>query len=464
MLSAVLDDPVEASRLVDELVARGAHIGGGLDVLHRTALLDRLAGPVPTGAWPSIAAWDDPADEDIDAFLVGGVIFHRRRGDLVEAAAFADSLRERLEHRPVGDRVDTDALMRAEIALTEVLRGRFREAAREAERALRIAGREHRRLRRHLLAVLALAHAAGGELNAAADAIARAEKILAGSGWLVRVDDERLLLARALMAVERADPGAGRLLSRLSDDVLDELWPLLLLARARWTLSRDDGEAAAQLLDEAVPSSRIVMPGSLGWDVLRSQRFLLRALLGKDPEGDGMILEETRDSPLSFCALLAMEATHAVAVRHAQRLLDDGELGAATRAELLLILSTKTQGIPAQAALQEAAEIVQRERLERLRLVYRDVDQTPTRGGGSRQPVSRSGAVLSRRERVVLARIAEGDTVEEAAATLRVSANTVKTQLKSIYRRLGVASRTEAIAEAARRGIIDRVNERPDPR
>jgi LuxR family maltose regulon positive regulatory protein len=40
-------------------------------------------------------------------------------------------------------------------------------------------------------------------------------------------------------------------------------------------------------------------------------------------------------------------------------------------------------------------------------------------------------------------------TTEQAAAALYISRNTVKTHLKSIYQKLGVASRSEAIRRAA---------------
>jgi LuxR family maltose regulon positive regulatory protein len=40
------------------------------------------------------------------------------------------------------------------------------------------------------------------------------------------------------------------------------------------------------------------------------------------------------------------------------------------------------------------------------------------------------------------------------AEALFVSQNTVKTQLRSIYRKLGVSSRDEAVREARRQGLL----------
>jgi DNA-binding CsgD family transcriptional regulator len=61
-----------------------------------------------------------------------------------------------------------------------------------------------------------------------------------------------------------------------------------------------------------------------------------------------------------------------------------------------------------------------------------------------------SPRVLSRREKLVLARLAQDMTVQEVAKSLYVSHNTVKTQLRSAYRKLGVSSRAEAVQQATR--------------
>jgi LuxR family transcriptional regulator of spore coat protein len=55
---------------------------------------------------------------------------------------------------------------------------------------------------------------------------------------------------------------------------------------------------------------------------------------------------------------------------------------------------------------------------------------------------------LTRRERVILANHTEDATLEQIARRLYVTRNTVKTQVRSVYRKLGVSSRAEAIAKA----------------
>ncbi|MEU4485020.1 LuxR C-terminal-related transcriptional regulator [Streptomyces purpurascens] len=61
---------------------------------------------------------------------------------------------------------------------------------------------------------------------------------------------------------------------------------------------------------------------------------------------------------------------------------------------------------------------------------------------------------LSARERDVVRRVAEMRSTEEIAADLHVSVNTVKTHLKSIYRKLAVTRRGDAVRRARERRLL----------
>jgi len=65
-----------------------------------------------------------------------------------------------------------------------------------------------------------------------------------------------------------------------------------------------------------------------------------------------------------------------------------------------------------------------------------------------------SGAALSQREMEVLQRMATGKSNKEIGTELFISDGTVKTHVSSIFSKLEVVSRTEAIATATRRGLI----------
>lgn len=60
---------------------------------------------------------------------------------------------------------------------------------------------------------------------------------------------------------------------------------------------------------------------------------------------------------------------------------------------------------------------------------------------------------LTHREKVVLSRLSEHTTLEEIAAELFVSRNTVKSQVRSVYRKLGISTRAEAVAWAEAAGL-----------
>jgi DNA-binding CsgD family transcriptional regulator len=67
-----------------------------------------------------------------------------------------------------------------------------------------------------------------------------------------------------------------------------------------------------------------------------------------------------------------------------------------------------------------------------------------------RAVVSRVDALLSRREREVLDRLATGATVADVARQLVVAEGTIKSHIKRIHRKLHVNSRAEAVAKYLR--------------
>ena len=65
-----------------------------------------------------------------------------------------------------------------------------------------------------------------------------------------------------------------------------------------------------------------------------------------------------------------------------------------------------------------------------------------------------SGETLSEREIEVLKLMAQGKSNKEIATALFITEGTVKSHGKSIFTKLSVSSRTEAVAEATRRGFL----------
>jgi len=63
---------------------------------------------------------------------------------------------------------------------------------------------------------------------------------------------------------------------------------------------------------------------------------------------------------------------------------------------------------------------------------------------------------LTEREVAVLRLVADGHANKEIASQLKLSPDTIKAHLKSIFAKLGVDDRTQAVTVAARRGYIER--------
>lgn len=64
-------------------------------------------------------------------------------------------------------------------------------------------------------------------------------------------------------------------------------------------------------------------------------------------------------------------------------------------------------------------------------------------------------ALLTTREREVLERLAGGLSYEQIASALQVALNTVRTHVRSIYRKLDAATRLEAVLAGVKQGELD---------
>jgi DNA-binding NarL/FixJ family response regulator len=71
--------------------------------------------------------------------------------------------------------------------------------------------------------------------------------------------------------------------------------------------------------------------------------------------------------------------------------------------------------------------------------------------GEAEQPKS---APLSKREREILQKVADGSTTRQVATELGISPHTVKTHLERIFEKLGANDRAQAVAIAIRTGIV----------
>jgi LuxR family transcriptional regulator, maltose regulon positive regulatory protein len=227
----------------------------------------------------------------------------------------------------------------------------------------------------------------------------------------------------------------------------------LALGRAELALASAEPTVAASWLNGVSHIVEQLVPSTLAW---KAQLLHARVLLAQGALHQvGQLLEtlharaaQTRRTG-SLVAVLALQASLADAQggrQRAQRLLVEAlEQGAAGRYMQSLLLAG-----PALGPLLEALEPTSP--FQSYRAMLRTALARP-----QRQLTAPSGAPpLSEREWAVLRLLARGASNSEIAQQLVVTVGTVKKHLSSIYQKLGVARRTQAIAAAQQQGLLER--------
>jgi DNA-binding NarL/FixJ family response regulator len=132
----------------------------------------------------------------------------------------------------------------------------------------------------------------------------------------------------------------------------------------------------------------------------------------------------------------------------------------ATRGDLERLLgSTSVLGLvrDGRTDLSDAARALGVEEFVPESVTSRDlleaVERAADHPAGPRRPRG-SPRVLSDRERAILTLIAEGRSNQDITGELFLSINTVKTYIRSTYRKIGVHSRSQAVLWAVHHGLV----------
>lgn len=277
-------------------------------------------------------------------------------------------------------------------------------------------------------------------------------------------------LAHALAAVERLDPDAAALVAASGEHPADELWPERLLLRVRWDQVTGNHGGTLEVLSR-VRAEHPVPPGSFAAQVVTHAHVVALTLMDVPEQARG----ELEDDPALLPPLTAVARVRlmlyledpSASVHAARQLIARDRLGPSARAEALLLASWAHEllvGTPHAGYARAAGALIVQEGLWRtLALV-----PPPIRAAAAVRPPAHAAPLIARalvpqpdasvrvtaREREVLRALAEGGSLPEIAGRLHVSVNTVKSQVRSAYRRLGVSSRQSAISEASRRGFL----------
>ncbi|KUN93234.1 LuxR family transcriptional regulator [Streptomyces caeruleatus] len=412
--------------------------------------------------------------------------------DLAETAArdAADAEQDlpadRLERSP-----ELTALMLTDLGSAQLWAGRF-DAARatlsaavEAAQGLPTAFPRHEALGR--LALIDYLHGRPGQAEAhARDAVAEAER----SGLPVSYRTGMAQLVLAAVAVDRYDLTAAEehldLAAATSAAARDPLVAVeLAILRSRMLVARGDSRAALPALDD-MTRQPLVSAEPSPWVSDRIAMATAAAHLADgDPKAAVKVFEE---QPLHSPESRAAEARARLAAGDGERALRilDGlpephDQGPAVDVWLLL---TRAQVVEATTGDSPAAEglllrALAAARPHQLRRPFLEAGPWLGRLLRRRPALARehtwlTGALaprpapaprreeparpltepLSARELDVLERLAQLMSTEEIAADLHLSVNTVKTHLKSIYRKLAASRRGEAVRRARELGLL----------
>lgn len=485
-----MDDQILA-RVPAELVSRDPVLSRLYSMHHNFAAPRAAPSPAPV----------EPADEDTAEGLTAAMLRAvelRVAGRFAESARLSDPLVEQLAALPdtAGrDERELVGLGLAHIGNNFLLAGRFADAIGVVRRGFMIAPEESF-VRRDAAGKLALAFAVTGRLNEAGPWLEEERWHLAlpaATEELVRPAGD---VAAALMFMEQADLTAA---ADILDDLglpadREEFWGFILYAHARLSQMRGTPTDGVRLLRTELP--RFVRSrghGSVAGPMLDAALadLLLRSL---DVDGATKLIGASTH-PLTAPArartlLLGGHADEALATA-VEALMD---LRTTTRGatELRIVAAAASFAVEDYEAARRYLEtavsacrstgmlcpflLMPGEVLRALNTLGPELPigealfpldsglnaaphwtHRPISGGTgaiSSTPVEGAG-FLTERELVVLQALTSGGTNRQIAEAGHVSVNTVKTQLRSVFRKLEVSSRSDAINVAREHGLLD---------
>lgn len=355
-----------------------------------------------------------------------------------------------------------------QMLITYILNGQFSSAIAVAEDNSDLLD-QHLPRRNHRTAIVAYAHALRGEMPAArapiesfppADILPAWRQSLSAIGWNI---------ATALSRLEAGDiPGAHEAMDPLEYRAsFSEHWAIIFYVQGLTRLVNGDAAIGHAELAQALERSegRIASPAT--WGRL-SGVFADLSIATGDLAAAERILDAAPTSPLTELArarltLMRGENDSALELTNSA-----ARSGLAPRelviAWLISAVAGRKLGLSdgVDSAVANAVTYLRRYGLTSpLAFIARgQIDDLLEAHGfpipehiGNPFGVAQ-GEALSSRERVVLRLLQTSATTSDIAQQLFVSTNTIKSQVRSIYRKLGVSRRAEAIEMAQKRGLV----------
>ncbi|WP_449278829.1 LuxR C-terminal-related transcriptional regulator [Leucobacter sp. GX24907] len=340
----------------------------------------------------------------------------------------------------------------------------------ESERVLRLLSSDLDDERSSQRAVQqAFIHAMRGE-------VVEAARFLASDPTSGRVSPEwaaKLTVARAAVQLESGQPeDALATLTELEPELGSvREWPYYLIVLARTHIARDPRVGLEELNrlvgvhGERTASKKLL-------DMLHATRADLALAAGELGQAKRIVAGRTRNDPAQrlTAARIALFAPDASVVADLRDLIDENQIWRRGRAMAFFLLSVHAhrQGDDNQAgeALRSALAITGSHgiRLIMSLIPRSELSEIATAAGVELPPNVNvanpldeflAPVMLTPREQVLIELLKSPLRLKDIAEKEFVTLHTVKSQVTSIYRKLGVRSRTAAVHEASRRGLIE---------
>ncbi|QIK64482.1 helix-turn-helix transcriptional regulator [Leucobacter viscericola] len=440
------------------------------------AILARTSRTFKTVAFTEDARRMSP--EEVDFLILAQNIASRASGDTGAAILYAKRLKDRLQHTSVAarDRLDGPLwFFHHQIGSTMLIAGDSSGALLEFATARQLGKLSMQPYaERMALGRVALAHAVRGALGDAERVLRELEGLPAPVFAHHNATASTENTAAALIAVDRvADNLDERLMKLEPHDSIEMIWPFALLARTRAFILRQEPEDALEAV-RLTEDSHPVQPGSFAYDVIGAGT--IEALLATGELAYARRVADKRSqvgvfTRLAMARLSLQEGRLELAARDLQAIAHETALGPAQRAESAVLTAwldlARSDDIDSETAMhvlrvarnpdnRRIVSIMPRQLVEKVlerlpgdsKEVFDDLTEGAERFEMSHRPV------LTDSELRVLNALVGNDSTSGIATLFHVSPNTIKSQLRSIYRKLGCSSRGEAIRIATRMHLL----------
>ncbi len=457
-------------------------------LLPSAAIRQRLPPRLKESDWAAVGR-SPQARFALEVSLSAAVLL-RRRGLYAQARAYdrqLDAIRSSSIAHCSTQIVGLTSLAFAQSGILSQLSGETTEAIAQLREAYRHAGVSSFQFSASdVTARLALSYAIAGDQRQSVAWLARSREAPVPRGLLARGIRGITLLAEAKIAAaqldrERMERALGALGASLD---LDECWPFVISTRANylltWGAPREIAAYCAQLQarpDQSVPRS-MDADGSIAGPIRAAVEVNVLLALGRGNDALAILggryqHHAALDEPRARLALLTGDSPRArdLALTALDR---TPALLPIQRLELRLIIAVASyrMGRIPQAAddlrravsqaylLSVLQPFLRVPRADLLAIAERVPDTLTLLGNERLVQATRAGGLevtlvtLSGREQFILAKLSQGLPAAAIASVLSVSINTVRSQRRTLYRKLGVTSRLQALRIAADLGLL----------